>query len=349
MTPRRPGDALSRPTPVLRFLSPVPGIVPGPARLPLAMKAIASTTYGGPDVLREVDLPTPEAGPGEVRIRVHAAAVNPTDAMLRTGAYAARTTDVPPPYVPGMDAAGVIDQLGPGADGRLAVGQRVVALVIPTGPRGAYAEHIVVPAESVVPAPAGTDHAEAATLLMNAATARLALDTLALPKGATVAVTGAAGAVGGYTVELAKADGLTVVADAAPHDRDLIRGFGADHVVDRGTDVAARIRELTPAGVPGLVDGSDQREEAVPAVADGGAFVALRGWQGPAERGVTVTPVFVASVRADTALLDTLRLQAEKGVLSLRVAKVLPASDAAEAHRLLEAGGLRGRLVLDFS
>ncbi|MFJ1976379.1 quinone oxidoreductase family protein [Streptomyces albogriseolus] len=313
------------------------------------MKAIASTTHGGPDVLREVDLPTPEAGPGEVRIRVHAAAVNPTDAMLRTGAYAARTTDVPPPYVPGMDAAGVIDQLGPGADGRLAVGQRVVALVIPTGPRGAYAEHIVVPAESVVPAPAGTDHAEAATLLMNAATARLALDTLALPKGATVAVTGAAGAVGGYTVELAKADGLTVVADAAPHDRDLIRGFGADHVVDRGTDVAARIRELTPAGVPGLVDGSDQREEAVPAVADGGAFVALRGWQGPAERGVTVTPVFVASVRADTALLDTLRLQAEKGVLSLRVAKVLPASDAAEAHRLLEAGGLRGRLVLDFS
>ncbi|MFI0501693.1 NADP-dependent oxidoreductase [Streptomyces albogriseolus] len=314
------------------------------------MKAIALTTYGGPDVLREVDLPTPDAGPGEVRIRVHAAAVNPTDAMLRTGVYAARTTDVPPPYVPGMDAAGVIDQLGPGADGRLSVGQRVVALVMPTGPRGgAYAEQIVVPAESVVPAPAGTDHAAASTLLMNAATARLALDTLALREGATVAVTGAAGAVGGYTIELAKADGLTVVADAAPHDRDLVRGFGADHVVDRGADVAARLRELAPAGVPGLVDGSDQREEAVPAVADGGAFVALRGWHGPAERGVTVTPVFVASVRGDTALLDTLRLQAEQGVLSLRVAKVLPASDAAEAHRLLEAGGLRGRLVLDFS
>ncbi|CAL9534096.1 NADP-dependent oxidoreductase [Streptomyces werraensis] len=313
------------------------------------MKAIALTTYGGPDVLRELELPTPEAGPGEVRIRVHAAAVNPTDAMLRTGVYAARTTDVPPPYVPGMDAAGVIDQLGPGADGRLSVGQRVVALVVPAGPRGAYAEQIVVPAASVVPAPAGTDHAEASTLLMNAATARLALDTLALPKGATVAVTGAAGAVGGYTVELAKADGLTVVADAAPHDRDLVRGFGADHVVDRGADVAARIRQLAPDGVPGLVDGSDQREEAVPAVADSGALVALRGWQGPAGRGVTVAPVFVASVRGDTALLDTLRRQAEEGVLSLRVAKVLPASDAAEAHRLLEAGGLRGRLVLDFS
>ncbi|WP_210634115.1 NADP-dependent oxidoreductase [Streptomyces sp. GESEQ-13] len=314
------------------------------------MKAIGSTTFGGPDVLRELELPTPEAGPGEVRIRVHAAAVNPTDALFRAGAYAARTTDVPPPYLPGMDAAGVIDQLGPGADGRLSVGQRVVALVMPTRPQGgAYAEQIVVPAESVVPAPAGTDHAEASTLLMNAATARLALDTLALPRGATVAVTGAAGAVGGYAIELAKADGLTVVADAAPHDRDLVRGFGADHVVDRGKDVAARVRELVPDGVAGLVDGSDQREEAVPAVADGGTLVALRGWQGPAEGGVTVAPVFVAGVRGDTALLDALRLQAEQGVLSLRVAKVLPASDAAEAHRLLAAGGLRGRLVLDFS
>ncbi|MER7741017.1 NADP-dependent oxidoreductase [Streptomyces sp. NPDC096538] len=315
------------------------------------MKAIGLSTYGGPDVLRVVELPTPEAGPGEVRIRVHAAAVNPTDAMMRTGGHAARMRDVPPPYVPGMDAAGVIDQLGPGADDRLAVGQRVVALVLPTRPEGgAYAEQIVVPAASVVPAPAGSGHAEASTLLMNAATARLALDTLALPAGATVAVTGAAGAVGAYTIELAKADGLTVVADAAPHDRDLVRGFGADHVVDRGADVAERIRALLPDGVPGLVDGSHQRDELLPAVADGGTLVELRGWQGPDGRDdITVTPVFVASVATDTALLDTLRRQAEEGVLSLRVAKVLPASDAAEAHRLIEAGGLRGRLVLDFS
>lgn len=313
-------------------------------RLPNAMKAIGLSTYGGPDVLREVELPVPEAGPGEVRIRVHAAAVNPTDVMMRTGGHAARMRDVPPPFLPGMDAAGVIEKLGPGVDDRLAVGQRVVALVLPTRPEGgAYAEQIVVPAASVVPAPAGSDHPEASTLLMNAATARLALDTLALPAGATVAVTGA------YTVELAKADGLTVVADAAPHDRDLVRGFGADHLVDRGTDVAERIRALLPDGVPGLVDGSDQREEVVPAVADGGTLVELRGWQGPDEHGITVTPVFVASVATDTALLNTLRRQAEKGVLSLHVAKVLPASDAAEAHRLLEAGGLRGRVVLDFS
>lgn len=99
---------------------------------------------------------------------------------------------------------------------------------------GACAEQVVVPAESVVPAPAGADFPAASTLLMNALTARLALDAIGAPPGATVAVTGAAGAVGGYAVELAKADGLTVIADAAPRDTELVRGFGADHVVERG-------------------------------------------------------------------------------------------------------------------
>lgn len=111
---------------------------------------------------------------------------------------------------------------------------------------------------------------------MNALTARVGLDALAVPRGGVVAVTGAAGAVGGYAVELAKADGLTVLADAAPHDVDLVRGFGADHVVERGSAVAERIRELVPGGVPGLVDGSLQTADVVPAVADGGAVAEFR-------------------------------------------------------------------------
>ncbi|KAK1180662.1 NADP-dependent oxidoreductase [Streptomyces sp. NBS 14/10] len=314
------------------------------------MKAIGVYDFGGPEALRVLELPEPQAGPGEVRIRVHAAAVNPTDVMLRTGGHAVRMSDRRPPFVPGMDAAGVIDQLGPGADDRLAVGQPVVAMVLFTSAHGgAYAEQIVVPAASVVPAPEGVDFPAASTLLMNAMTARLALDVLAVPPGGTVAVTGAAGAVGGYAVELAKADGLTVIADAAPYDTDRVRGFGADHVVERGTDVAARIRALAPDGVPGLVDGSIQTTEIVPAIADGGALAELRGWSGPAERGIRVCPVMVASAITDTERLDTLRRQAEDGTLTLHVADVLPAEEAAKAHRLLEAGGLRGRLVLDFS
>ncbi|MFC9739978.1 NADP-dependent oxidoreductase [Streptomyces noursei] len=314
------------------------------------MKAIGVEVFGGPEALRVMELPEPQAGSGEVRIQVHAAAVNPTDVLLRQGAHAVRMPDRQPPFVPGMDAAGVIDQLGAGTAGRFALGQRVVAMVLFTSARGgAYAEHIVVPAASVVPVPQGVDFPAASTLLMNAMTARLALDALAVPPGGTIAVTGAAGAVGGYAIELAKADGLTVIADAAPHDTDRVRGFGADHVVARGTEVAARIRALAPDGVPGLVDASMQTTEITSAVADGGTLAELRGWSGPAERGIRVCPVMVTDGITDTARLDALRRQAEEGVLTLHVADVLPAEEAAEAHRRLEAGGLRGRLVLDFS
>ncbi|MFF6889959.1 NADP-dependent oxidoreductase [Streptomyces microflavus] len=314
------------------------------------MKAVGVYEFGGPEVLRVLDLPEPQAGPGEVRVRVHAAAVSPTDVMLRTGGHAVRMTGRRPPFVPGMDAAGVIDQLGPGVEGRLAVGQRVVALVLFTGPHGgAYAEQVVVPAESVVPAPEGMGFPEASTLPMNAMTARLALDVLDLPPGGTVAVTGAVGAVGGYAVELARADGLMVIADAAPRDGETVRGFGADHVVGRGAGIAERIRTLVPEGVAGVVDGSAQTTELVPAISDGGTLVELRGWPGPAERGIRVCPVMVPDRIGDTAGLDTLCRQAEAGVLTPRVAQVLPAAEAARAHRLLEAGGLRGRVVLEFS
>ncbi|MCB5906141.1 zinc-binding dehydrogenase [Streptomyces pinistramenti] len=270
--------------------------------------------------------------------------------MLRTGGHAVRMPGRRLPFVPGMDAAGVIDQLGPGTGDRLAIGQRVVAMVLFTSPRGgAYAEQVVVPAASVVSAREGADFPAASTLLMNALTARLALDALTVPHGGTVAVTGAAGAVGGYAVELAKAVGLTVIPDAAQRDTELVRGFGADHVVERGSGVAARIRALAPDGVPGLVDGSVQTTGIVPAVADGGTPAELRGWSGPAERGIRVCPVMAPDGMTDTKGLDRLRRQAEDGTLTLRVAEVLPADEAARAHRMLESGGLHGRLVLDFS
>ena len=293
-----------------------------------------------------LDLPEPQAGPGEVRIRVHAAAVNPTDTLTRAGA---KKLTAPPPHVPGMDAAGVIDQVGPDVGDRLTPGQRVVALVVPNGSHGAYAEQIVVPATSVVPAPAGVDLPAASTLLMNAMTARLALDSLALSPDDTLAVTGAAGAFGGYVVQLARADGLRVIADAKPADRDLVQGFGADHVVDRGDDVVTRIREIAPDGVAGLADGALLNERAIPAIADGGRLATVRGWDGPAERGIKVHPVMVPRGANDTTGLDRLARQAEDGVVSLRVAQVFPAEQAPEAHRRLEAGGVRGRLVLDFS
>jgi NADPH:quinone reductase len=332
------------------------GISLGAAGFAASMKAVGVWRFGGPEELRVVELPEPEPGPGEVQIRVHAAAVNPTDTLLRAGAHQARLVAVPPPYRPGMDAAGVVDKLGPELDGRLQLGQRVVALVLPTGPHGgAYAERVVVPAASVVPAPAGADFPAAATLLMNALTARVALDALALRPGQTLAVTGAAGAFGGYAIQLAKADGLRVIADAAPADEELVRTLGADEVVVRGADVADRIRSLVPDGVPGLADGALLNELALPAIAGGGGLAVVRGWapasgaRGTAERGITIHPVQVSRAADDTAALDRLRAQVEQGVLTLRVAQTLPAARAERAHRLLEAGGVRGRLVLDFA
>jgi NADPH2:quinone reductase len=312
------------------------------------MKAVALSEFGGPEVLHVVELADPEPAPGEVRIRVHAAAVNPTDAVLRSGARADRLGGVPPPYVPGMDAAGTIDRIGSGVVTELAVGDQVMAIVVPSGSHGAYAELVAVPAESVARVPAGSSDAEAATLPMNGLTARQALDVLTLAPGDALAVTGAAGAVGGYVVQLAKADGLRVVADAAPKDRALLQALGADMIVDRGDDFAARVREVVPEGVDGLVDAALLGDLVVPALRDGGSIVTLRGYVGEPVRAIGWHPVFVRDYARQQAKLDRLREQAEDAQLALRVARTFPAEEAAEAHRLLEAGGLRGRLVLLF-
>jgi NADPH:quinone reductase-like Zn-dependent oxidoreductase len=314
------------------------------------MKAIGLTEFGGPEVLRVVNLTEPRPGAGELRIRVHSAAVNPTDITFRTGGRAAQLAGRPTPYVPGMDVAGVVDMLGADTDGRLAVGDSVIAYVIPFGPHGGtYAEQVVVGEPSVVLVPSGATFAAASTLLLNATTARLALDALALPRGATVAIVGSAGAVGGYAIQLAKADGLSVLAAAAQPDEALVRGLGADLVVEPGDDVGAAIRSQLPSGAAGLVDAASLDARALPGVADGGGLVTFKGWSGPSERGITIHSISSFNSASDTALLDRLRSQVDEGILTLRVAGVLPARDAAEAHRRLAAEGVRGRLVLDFS
>jgi len=309
------------------------------------MKAVGVTEFGGPDALHIVELPDPEAGPGEVRIRVHAAVVNPTDTGLRSGR---RPADLPPPYVPGMDVAGVLEQIGPGVTTDLQVGDHVMAIVVPHGSHGGYSERIAVPAESVARVPAGASDTAAATLPMNGLTARLALDLLALQPGQTLLVTGAPGAVGGYAIQLGKADGLRIIADAAEKDEQLVRELGADVVVARGPDFAGRVREAAPDGADGAIDAALLNELVAAAVRDGGRIATLRGFTGPADRGISWHPVLVRSYAREQAKLDRLRQQVEAGQVTLRVARALPADRAPQAHRILEAGGTRGRLVLEF-
>lgn len=310
------------------------------------MKAVGVTEFGGPEALHVLDLPVPATGPGQIRIRVTAATVNAVDSLIRRGLAVAPSAQ--PPHVPGMDAAGVVDQIGEGTDTDLRIGDRVIAIVVPSGTHGAYAQYVTVPADSVVRAPAGVTDAQAASLPMNALTARTALDTLGLAPGQTVAVTGAAGAVGGYAVQLAKADGLRVVADAGPDDETLVKELGADLVLPRGPEYAQHVRAHEPGGADGLVDAASLGGLAVPAVRDGGTVISLRGGGGTQARGVTVQPIVVSGYAQERAKLDRLRRQAEDGHLTLRIAEVLPAERAEEAHRLLDAGGVRGRLVLGF-
>lgn len=311
------------------------------------MKAVGVTEFGGPEVLSLLTLPIPETGPGEVRIKVRAATVNPVDAMVRQGL--AFVSDAPPPYVPGMEAAGVIDQIGDGTDTDLQTGDRVMAIAVTSGTHGAYAEYLVVPVESVVRVPAESTDVEAATLPMNGLTARMALDLLKLPKAGTVAIVGGAGAVGGYTIQLARSEGFRVFADAAPRDVQLVKELGADVVLPRGESFAELVRKEAPEGVDGLVDTAGVAASVVHAVRDRGRIVtSAPGAALPTERGIITERTFVPHYARNRAAMENLRKLADRGQLKLRVAQVIPAEQAVEAHRLLAKGGLRGRLVLAF-
>lgn len=173
-------------------------------------------------------------------------------------------------YIPGWDFSGTVDEVGAGADAK--VGDRAVGLPFDSYINGPYAQYVVTSGQSVVRAPANTDNVAAATFLMNALTAYIAFEALSLAPGSTVAVTGAAGALGQYVIELGKHYGFEVIADAKPPDDALVRGRGADHVVARGDDVAQRIREVAPNGVDGLVNCAAAHDVILPAVRDGGSI-----------------------------------------------------------------------------
>jgi len=313
------------------------------------MRAVGLMTHGGPEVLQVVDVPEVHAGPGQVRLKVHAAAVNPTDVMARNGSRAEMQKKDPPPYIPGMDAAGIVDEVGPGVTTGVKVGDRVIAMVCPDGAHGAYREQIVLDQRAVVAAPAGTSHVEACTLPMNSLTARLSLDLMGLKPGDVMAVTGGPGAYGGYVIQLAKTEGLTVVADGAAKDEALLKALGADVIAPRSDDFAGEIRKRYPDGVDGLADGALLNAAAIPAVRDGGAFTAIRGFKPDGDvRGIRFTQTFVRNYDCEYEKLDRLRELTEAGELTLRVAGTVAPEDAPKAHAALEAGGSRGRWVIVF-
>lgn len=171
---------------------------------------------------------------------------------------------------------------------------------------------------------------------------------LSLEPGQAIAIIGATGTLGGYLVQLAKKAGLVVIVDTPEKDLDLLLRLGADTLVPRGADAAERIREIIPAGVDGLVDSAIRNEEVFPALKDGGVYVSVRRWVGEPQRDIRFKAAVVASEYHSQEKHESLWADVENGQLTPRVAMTFPAEEAVEAHRRLEAGGIRGRIVLTF-
>lgn len=306
------------------------------------MRSVVVREFGGPEVLEVAEGPAPRPGAGQVRIAVAGAGVNPVDVQTRSGALTAGGLLPPRPVVGlGWDVSGTVDAVGTGA-GAFAVGDRVLALSDRLALSSkTQADFVVLDAEAVAHCPGDVDLVAAATLPLGALTAAQALDLTGLPSPGTgtLLVTGAAGAVGGYAAELGVRAGLRVIAVADARDEEWLRTLGVEAVVPRDADLAESVRALVPGGVSAAIDAANLGAVTLDAVRGGGVFVSVLGGGPVPLRGVRVENVWI---RADGPRLESL---AAAG-LRLRVADVLPLTDVAEAHRRLEAGGLRGRLVL---
>ncbi len=290
----------------------------------------------------------PTAGPGAVVVEVVAATVNPTDTLLRAGAQAAAMADLAPPFIPGMEFAGHVYQVG-FARASLAVGQPVMGIVSPRRPGGgAQARHVCVPAASLAPLADGVDLVAAATVPMNGLTAKMAVEALELDSGNTVLVTGGAGAVGGYAIQLAKLAGLVVIADANDSDTALLMQLGADEVVPRGDAMFPAIQQRHPDGVAGVIDAARIGGQVAPLVRSAGIVVGVRKDPSAHDQRLRYRHVSVLEQATNTAALAWLADLVREGKLTPRVAERLTMSRAAHAHRLVEQGGLRGRVVLLF-
>ena len=240
------------------------------------MHAVTFEKFGPPDVLQVGTIADPHPNAGEVVIQVAASTVNPTDTLMRAGKQSALMEDLKPPYIAGMEFAGHVQVLGENVEG-LSVGEPVMGVVNPRRPAGgAHAELVCVPAASVAPLKTNADLAGAATIPMNGLTALIVMEFSEQLLGDTILVTGAAGAVGGYVIQLAKSAGFRVLADAKPEDVELVRRLGADIVVPRGEGFDAAVMRACPDGVDAVVDCALLGDRVSPLVRKDGIAVSLR-------------------------------------------------------------------------
>ncbi|MGW0782440.1 NADP-dependent oxidoreductase [Streptomyces sp. NPDC002913] len=304
------------------------------------MEAIVYEEFGGPGVLHRALVDDIHAGPGQIRVAVRAAGVNPVDYKIRNG-WMEAAFPTPLPATPGSEFAGVVDETGEGVT-EFAVGDEVLG----RSTTGAYAEYVLADVGSVARKPEALGWAEAAALPVATATAARVLDELAVAEGETLLLHGASGAVGSAAVQLATARGATVVGTASPANHDYLRVLGAVPVA-YGHGLVERVREAAPQGVDAVFDaaGKGALEDSVelrggtpdriatiadPDAARYGVAFSAGGGESPAE-GRRLAEY------ADLAAVGGLRIPVER-TFALR--------EAARAQELSEAGHVRGKLVL---
>lgn len=307
------------------------------------MLAIGQDTFGGPEVLKIVEVQRPEPGLAEVLVRVHAAGVNPTDYWHRAVGGLARSA----PIRLGWDVSGVVEAVGPGVT-LFEAGDEVFGMPRQPQPAGAYAEYLISPARHLVRKPHRLSHVEAAALPLVALTAWQALvDTGNVRPGQRVLVHAAAGGVGHVAVQIAKALGAEVIGTASAAKHDLVRALGADEVIDYNrTDFAAVV-----SGIDIVIDtiGGEYGPRSLRTLRPGGLLVSLASPKeaalaGPA-RALGLRSTFMV-VEADQAGMRRIAELVESGRLRAEIDTVLPLTQAAKAHELGERGRTTGKIVL---
>ncbi|ELP63127.1 NADP-dependent oxidoreductase [Streptomyces turgidiscabies] len=300
------------------------------------MQAVVFEEYGGSEVLRLAEVEEPHAGPGHVRLKVMAVGVNAIDHKIRNG-WLRQIRPVAFPAIPGMEAAGIVDEVGEGVTG-IAIGDEVLGLTV----TGSYAEYAL--ATDVAPKPAGLDWETAAALPGAVETSDRVLDLLKVTDGETLLIHGAAGVVGSVSVQLAVTRGATVIGTASEANHEYLRSLGAVPVA-YGDGLVDRVRAAAPQGIDAVFDtaGHDALE----------ASVELRG--GTTDRMVTIADMRAAELGVTfsagaprpfgPALADYARLVAD-GRLRVRIDRSLPLADAAQAQDLSAGGHARGKLLL---
>jgi NADPH:quinone reductase-like Zn-dependent oxidoreductase len=305
------------------------------------MQVIQYQSFGQSDVLALAEVAQPQiSNENEVLIQVKAASVNPLDMKIRMG-FMQKMRPVELPFTPGLDAAGVVTAVGSGVS-RFKVGDEVMAATM----MGAYAEYIIAKEENVSLKPDNISFVEAASLVVNLGTAQSILFAEGkLEKGQKVLIQGAAGAVGATMVQLAKNNGLYVIATASGKGLELVKSLGADEVIDyKSQDVTTLVKDVD---LVADCAGGDAQNKLFEVLKSGGKLLSIAGMPSPElAQKYTVEARFVSSNLSAKSLENGLNWVRE-GKIKPIVAKTLPLSEAAQAQDLVSAGGINGKVVLE--